>query len=282
MPLLGLALIVIGYIGVFFGRLIQAAVSRQREFLADASSVQFTRNPAGLAGALKKIGGLSYGSKLQAAHAAEANHMFFGNGMGESFIHLMDTHPPLVERIKALDPSFDGTFPEVDTSALEEEAPPVMPSPQRMPFPFPFPGMPRAGAGAAGFMPPIITAQAVRTNTGNPTPAHLDYAVDLRGRISTSLQTAARDALGATTIVYALLLSDDEAVRNQQLQALATITSPAISRETMRVWPEAQAIATNARLALVDLAMPGLRHMSPGSSSSSAPRCRSWSGPTGR
>jgi Zn-dependent protease with chaperone function len=82
---------VIGWIGVFFGRLIQAAVSRQREFLADASSVQFTRNPAGLAGALKKIGGLSFGSKLEAAHAEEASHMFFGNGMGESFFHLMDT-----------------------------------------------------------------------------------------------------------------------------------------------------------------------------------------------
>src|SRR5437016_4331090 len=108
LPLLGLALLVLGWTGVFFGRLIQAAVSRQREFLADASSVQFTRNPAGLAGALKKIGGLSYGSKLQAAHAEEASHMFFGNGMGESFLHLMDTHPSLEERIRALDPAFDG------------------------------------------------------------------------------------------------------------------------------------------------------------------------------
>src|ERR1039457_5080982 len=113
LPLLGLALLVIGWIGVFFGRLIQAAVSRQREFLADASSVQFTRNPAGLAGALKKIGGLSYGSKLESAHAEEASHMFFGNGMGESFFHIMDTHPPLAERIRAIDPSFDGTFPPV-------------------------------------------------------------------------------------------------------------------------------------------------------------------------
>ena len=75
LPLLGLALIAIGWIGVFFGRLIQAAVSRQREFLADASAVQFTRNPEGLAGALKKIGGFSYGSKLQTAHADTASHM---------------------------------------------------------------------------------------------------------------------------------------------------------------------------------------------------------------
>ena len=127
LPLLGLALIVIGWIGVFFGRLIQAAVSRQREFLADASSVQFTRNPAGLAGALKKIGGLSFGSKLEAAHAEEASHMFFGNGMGESFLHLMDTHPPLAERIRAIDPSFDGTFPPVSFAEEERAAPRVAP-----------------------------------------------------------------------------------------------------------------------------------------------------------
>src|SRR5438270_13188515 len=84
LPLLGLALVVIGSIGVFFGRLIQAAVSRQREFLADASAVQFTRNPEGIAGALKKIGGLGeMGSRLSQSHAEEASHMFFGNGVSE-------------------------------------------------------------------------------------------------------------------------------------------------------------------------------------------------------
>jgi Zn-dependent protease with chaperone function len=83
LPLLGIALIIIGWAGVFFGRLIQAAVSRQREVLADASAVQFTRNPAGLAGALKKIGGLAYGSRLQSPHAEEASHLFFANGLGD-------------------------------------------------------------------------------------------------------------------------------------------------------------------------------------------------------
>jgi len=90
LPLLGLLLLVIGYIGVFFGRLIQAAVSRQREFLADASSVQFTRNPGGITGALKKIGGLGEtGSRLSHAHAEELSHMFFGNGVSEPFIGLL-------------------------------------------------------------------------------------------------------------------------------------------------------------------------------------------------
>src|ERR1017187_5460431 len=168
LPLLGLALLVIGWIGVLFGRLIQAAVSRQREFLADASSVQFTRNPAGLAGALKKIGGLSFGSKLEAAHAEEASHMFFGNGMGESFFHMMDTHPPLAERIRAIDPSFDGAFPPLSFAEVAQATPRIAPPPQRSPLPFPFPGMPRAQAGIAGLAPPVIAAQTMMTSAGTP------------------------------------------------------------------------------------------------------------------
>ncbi len=114
LPLLGLALLLIGYIGVFFGRLIQAAVSRQREFLADASSVQFTRNPGGITGALKKIGGLGEtGSRISHAHAEECSHMFFGNGISEPFIGLLETHPPLAERIRVFDPNFNGQFPVV-------------------------------------------------------------------------------------------------------------------------------------------------------------------------
>ena len=103
----------IGGAGVFFAKLIKSA-SRQREFLADASSVQFTRNPEGLAGALKKIGALSAGSAIREPRAAEASHMFFGNaGSAGQLFGLLETHPPLVERIRRLDPSFDGDFSKV-------------------------------------------------------------------------------------------------------------------------------------------------------------------------
>ncbi|HVE16916.1 MAG TPA: M48 family metallopeptidase, partial [Chthoniobacterales bacterium] len=102
--LIGAGIWLIGSIGVFFAKLIKAAVSRQREFLADASAVQFTRNPDGIAGALYKIG--QAGSKLESPRADEASHMFFGNGLGESFMGLFATHPPIVERIQAIDPSF--------------------------------------------------------------------------------------------------------------------------------------------------------------------------------
>ena len=109
--MLGLAMVVLGYIGVFFGNLIKSAISRQREFLADASAVQFTRYPGGIAGALKKIGGLSEGSQIRDAHAHEVSHMFFGNALAGSFFNLFATHPPLADRIRALEPDFDGSFP---------------------------------------------------------------------------------------------------------------------------------------------------------------------------
>ncbi len=263
LPLLGLALLLIGWIGVVFGRLIQAAVSREREFLADASSVQFTRNPAGLAGALKKIGGLELGSKLKAAHADEASHMFFGNGMGKSFFHLLDTHPPLAERIRAIDPDFDGRFPRVSLATAEAAVPPASAKPQGSPIPFPFPGLPHAQRGLAELTTPATVSQTVLVNAGKPTPAHLRYAEERRSGIPTNLQSAARESLGASTLIYALLLSDDEAVRHKQLEELTTTTSAAVVQETLRVLPEVRAMPTYAKLPLVDFALPGLCQLSP-------------------
>ena len=111
--LMGLLLIVLGAIGVFFGKVIQAAISRQREHLADASAVQFTRNPLGLAMALKKIGKFSTHSYVKSPAAEEAAHLFFAQGVDSALSRLFSTHPPLVERIKLLDPRFDGDFQKV-------------------------------------------------------------------------------------------------------------------------------------------------------------------------
>ncbi|MGH7144937.1 MAG: M48 family metallopeptidase [Planctomycetota bacterium] len=110
---LGFALMAIGGVGLFFGKLIKAAISRQREFLADASSVQFTRNPAGIAGALKKIGGYDAGGRLKTHAAEETAHMFFAEGLADAWFDAMATHPPLEERIRRVEPGFDGKFPDV-------------------------------------------------------------------------------------------------------------------------------------------------------------------------
>ncbi len=130
--LLGLALLVIGWAGVFFGRLIKCAISRQREFLADASAVQFTRNPDGIAGALKKIGGLAQGSRIESPHAEEACHLFFSMGV-PALSSLLATHPPLVERIRRIDPSFDGQFVPIEAGDVPEEEVKPKESPRLVP-----------------------------------------------------------------------------------------------------------------------------------------------------
>lgn len=259
LPLLGLALIVIGGIGVLFGRLIQAAVSRQREFLADAASVQFTRNPDGLAGALKKIGGLSGGSKLESPHAQEASHLFFANGLRSSVIGLMATHPPLEERIRALDPAFDGEFPTVTPVIAEPSQPfqrltaqpPPIPPRRTQPPPLPPP------------LPPVIAAQALLPDVGKITTRHLQYAADLQESLPKTLESAARDPLGASALIYALLLSHDPSAREKQLAELAAGTSAQVRDETLRVWPDTQSVQVQTKIPLVDLALPALRQLSP-------------------
>ena len=115
---IGIAMLVLGSLGVLGGRILQSAVSRKREFLADATGVQFTRNPQGLANALKKIGATAAGSHVENGHAEEARHMFFAQATG-SFIGLFSTHPPLDQRIRALDPRFD---PKTDPiSAMDDK-----------------------------------------------------------------------------------------------------------------------------------------------------------------
>jgi Zn-dependent protease with chaperone function len=271
LPLLGLALIIIGWIGVLFGRLIQAAVSREREFLADASAVQFTRNPSGLASALKKIGGIAQGSQLQSDRAEEASHLFFANGLKSRFFGFA-THPPLAERIKALDPSFDGNYPSVvlpDTPATT--APPPLPGVSRLASPppppliptMPPPPLPIVRPPPLPAAPAIIAQQTIVADIGKPRTEHLQYAVDLHQAVPSSIQAATRDPLGAHALVCAFLLAEDTGAREKQLDELSQSTSEAVRDETRRIWPDVQGIPPQARIPLVDLALPALRRLSP-------------------
>ena len=252
LPLVGLALIVVGWAGAFFGRLIQAAVSRQRELLADAAAAQFTRNPAGLAGALKKIGGLAYGSRIESPHAEEASHLFFANGLSNSFF---STHPPLAERIRALDPSFDGKFPRV----VEEPVPAISPAPQVSAIP----EIPMSQAGAGRFVAPFVAEHAVVANVGQATTQHLAYAADFRHAIPPAIEAAARDPLGASGLVCALLLASEPSVHEKQFEVLASVTSEAMLNETARNWPEVQVMPVQAKIPSLDLALPALRRLPP-------------------
>ncbi|HUC85785.1 MAG TPA: M48 family metallopeptidase [Candidatus Acidoferrales bacterium] len=263
LPLAGLLLLAIGSLGVFFGRLIQAAVSRQREFLADASSVQFTRNPAGLSGALQKIGG--FGSAMESPHAADASHLFFASGFASSFFGMMATHPPLEERIRAIDPAWDGKFRRVSEEAPRSRYDARAPQPSR-PAAAPFPdllGTVIGGAvlGSENQRAAVIKPHAVLPNLGNPTPLHLKYAEALRNALPDSVKSAVREPLDASAVMYALLLSQDDSLRARQVDELAGRVSRAVADQVTALYPDVAKTAAHARLPLVNLALPALRQL---------------------
>lgn len=283
--LVGLILLVIGSLGVFFGRLIKSAVSRQREFLADAAAVQFTRNPAGLAGALKKIGGLVLGSRLLTPNAEEASHLFFGNGLAPSWFNWMSTHPPLTERIKRLDPQFDGLFPRVESPvelapnrvaqqhAWEEAQRLLTARPDQITADWEREFARSLAAGPATGRAASVRSAAPEPRPRrvidleaelNPTADHLDRAVELVAALPPPLVEAANDPLSASALVYGLLLSPEPAARAAQVAALEAQVRPALLQEVRRLAPHLATLPRAQRLPLVELAVPALRRLSPG------------------
>jgi len=252
----GVALLIIGYVGYFFGRLIQAAVSRQREFLADASSVQFTRNPAGLTGALKKIGGYALGSTLETHKAAGIGHFFFAQSFRSGITGLWATHPPLAERIRAIDPQFDGKMmappEEVDVSRES----------------LTFAGLAPASTAQSHFQPlvsskPTAPARAAVASIGTLTPAQLANAQLLLDSVPPRLRESTRTSVTAAVVIYGLLLDDDSAVRDQQ-KSLVANRAGADARRTLDELDSAlRALRPEHRLPLLQLALPALRQLPP-------------------
>ncbi|HPO37315.1 MAG TPA: M48 family metallopeptidase [Kiritimatiellia bacterium] len=232
----GLALWVIGSAGVFFARLIQASVSRQREFLADASAVQFTRNPSGLAGALKRIGASSFGSAMRCANRSELAHLLFSPGA--SLSSLFASHPPLLARIRQLDPGFTGDF--TPWRAVPREA---APAPTASSF-----------AAAAG-------VSALRM------PAGGDAESPAAARALPALEPGLRETLArpedAAAALYGLLLSGDEDVRQRQRSRIAVAEATALAAAAERWRDVLQGMDRITRRQVLDLAVEGVRQRTP-------------------
>jgi Zn-dependent protease with chaperone function len=245
--LIGLAFMVLGFLGLFFGNLIKAAISRQREFLADASAVQFTRNPEGIAGALKRIGATVFGSKLVSPTAAEASHMYFASGLSSLFA----THPPLEERIRRIDPQWNGEFPP----AVSAEAAAL------------------AANGASGFVdksprgestsaePALSDVQHAAEQVASPTEIHRKYVHELLAALPPAVSNAAHDPYGARSIIFATLLDRDPDVRAAQLRALERAAEADVFELTLRLVPSLSQVDVRSRLPLVDMSLPALRAM---------------------
>jgi Zn-dependent protease with chaperone function len=253
---LGLGLMVIGYAGTFFGNLIKAAVSRQREYLADAAAVQFTRNPDGIANALKRIGGLSDGSKMAVASASEASHMFFGQVQRFFLNGIMATHPPLPARIKAIDPGWDGEFLTPRKSPAVTDGAPTSPTPTSSAR------MQAAGLAALAAAGTAEPVDDLIEEVGSLNESSLEAAQQIIETTEQRLRDAAHDAWGARGLIYAMLL-DREPERCRQQQAhLATHAEAGVPEFTDTLKDAVAELDPTRRLALIDMSMPALKALS--------------------
>jgi Zn-dependent protease with chaperone function/uncharacterized tellurite resistance protein B-like protein len=242
---LGFAVVVLGYVGLFLGRIMQAAVSRQRERLADASGVQFTRNPQGLKEALIKIAVAPDGGRLAAAHAEAAAHMFFAPALERIFA----THPPILERIRQLDPQFD----ERELARAAAEAEEVEPSPTEQ---TPASGTQRVSSLVGA---PAAAAPRKETSAGRADSVHIQQAQAANLALPDSLREFTQSPGRAQAFVLVLLLSKDAAIRQRQLAILGKSLSVGNFAVIQQVAPLADSIDPMLRLPALQQVFPALR-----------------------
>jgi Zn-dependent protease with chaperone function len=260
----GLALLVIGYVGLFFGRLIKASVSRQREYLADASSVQFTRNPDGIAGALATIGGLKDGSRIQHRNAETFSHMFFAESVNLWFSSLFATHPAIEDRIERVRPGFVATMYRSKRRAQPDELAPAAS------------GNEWGSGSAAGFAAAGVVAPAGRRPgevdhtwgrspeqsarmVGKVEPSHVDFAAALLKRLPEELTAQLRESRGAAGAIVALLLAGNDSVEAEQLVALRAAGHEALADAAREVAPLVRKLGPAFSLPLIELALPAVK-----------------------
>lgn len=220
--LVGLAVMLVGMVGKLCGQLITAAISRQREFLADASAVQFTRNPQGIASALRRIRDFQYGSNIVSRRAEEASHLFFGDPLGQRVFDWFTTHPPLSERIRRVDAL------STDSDALATGTSPVLISPW---------------IGAVNGTALVAASQEL-------------------AQLSPQLREAAGDPFSATALLCSLVLvhQDDTATSLETVREL--LTPMTLIHEIQRLLPEVRKLSRHQYLPLVELSSQTLHQLS--------------------
>jgi len=240
---LGFLFAVLGSLNLPFVRLLKSAICRQREWLADAAAVQFTRNPAGIAGALKKIGGLFKQGRLDTPYAETASHLYFANSSYAPFIGWLATHPPLARRVQAIDPTFDGHFAKV-------KALPPNQYERDMAYE-------QTLSRVADEMrnPP----DALVASIGRLTADQIRAAAAMRLNLPPEVKQALRESVGAAGVVYSLLLSDDEAVRAGQSDILRANLAPLQFERTAALAAQLRSLDAKHKLTLAELAVPALR-----------------------
>jgi Zn-dependent protease with chaperone function len=253
---LGVGLTITGYIGLLLGRLIKSGVSRQREYLADASAVQFTRQTKGIAGALKKIGGLTEGSSVQDAEAEEVSHMLFASGFS-AVSGMLASHPPLLKRICAIEPRFTETqLRQLKTQRINLND--TNPNKQSI-------------SGFAADMQPATSSPNTSQNSpqnsprelldtiGNPSDSHITAAQTFIAGIPTSINHALESRNEILLLAPALLLHPDRVIHSTQLNLLTQQLGAERCKTVEQLYTDIQTLHFEARLPLLDLALPRIK-----------------------
>jgi Zn-dependent protease with chaperone function len=252
---LGIAMMVIGYIGLFFGRLIKAAISRQRELLADASSVQFTRNAAGIANALIKIRN-QHGSHLLSSHGEDMSHMCFGATVPFHLQNLLATHPPVDERLRALGGDWLARARVRQRQAGDSASAAPVSGTVADDTALGFTGNSPAQLATA------VAAQGMASSVGRIAEAHTGYARSLLEAIPETLKQSLRQPESARLVVLALATSSS---RSAAPALLDTLTLPDLEKQmVLQLGGEISALGTRLRLPLTDLAIPALKQLAAG------------------
>ncbi|WNC70015.1 M48 family metallopeptidase [Thalassotalea nanhaiensis] len=256
LPIIGLGagLVVIGFGGNFFGNLIKASVSRQREYLADASAVQFTRSKDGIANALNKIS--SVGSVLDSPQAPQMSHAYFSTGVSSFVESMFATHPPIDKRIKRISPYFfinkkvkkqekkeqQQTQKQPASSSAETKAKEVM----------------SAVVGSA------VVAERMLNSIGNVNDEQITHATTFISEIPDSIHQAVHDIDQARAFIYCLLLSPDETVLNKQLMRIKESGDKDVIDHVLVLREQVGQLHTRYRLPLIDMAIPTLKQLTQG------------------
>ncbi|EID7759546.1 TPA: M48 family metallopeptidase [Vibrio parahaemolyticus] len=229
--LIAIVCLVLGWLGTLFGNMIKAAISRQREFLADASAVQFTRNDQGIAGALKKIGSNVQGSTLNTKASDEMSHMMFGQSKLSGFSGLFATHPPLDERIRRIEPNWDGIYAQhshAQNTAFDNEQ--------------------VSGFAVGGGFP--------ASQSASPSEQLSETGQQLISQLPPELVDIAREPYSARFIAFALIF-DGSDIQREMIKSYV----PLASQSTLLPWLDYD-LPLHLRFPLLELALPALKSLS--------------------
>ncbi|WP_218756756.1 M48 family metallopeptidase [Vibrio parahaemolyticus] len=229
--LIAIVCLVLGWLGTLFGNMIKAAISRQREFLADASAVQFTRNDQGIAGALKKIGSNVQGSTLNTKASDEMSHMMFGQSKLSGFSGLFATHPPLDERIRRIEPNWDGSYAQhshAQNTAFDNEQ-------------------------VCGF---AVGGGSPASQSASPLEQLSETGQQLISQLPPELVDIAREPYSARFIAFALIF-DDSDIQREMIKSYV----PLASQSTLLPWLDYD-LPLHLRFPLLELALPALKSLS--------------------